>query len=326
VADKDKPIVTAPSESVEISTGANRPTPDPVPFRPSGQGPDKSALEQAANYTPSPQQSALQEAARRASRISRAPAPPPSISEGSSGYRPDTSAPLTSVRESIQRAARISDERDAVRDNLPPVPPLPPTPPRSDRPSGQPMHQEDGKFWVWLALWGAALVTTLGAGLALVFGDKQPVAGWILVGSSLAGMLLLTRWLINQKRIPSPFVIGGMIVLTWAFLAYGWLSHRWTPIVVPTSTATLTLCTDGPCAPLHVKPGPKYLKSIGLGGSGAEPLSLFATPSATSDRLRIFVDYSEYRSGWMERTRAFIGELVPSEIWLEFAEARLRVT
>jgi hypothetical protein len=70
----------------------------------------------------------------------------------------------------------------------------------------------------------------------------------------------------------------------------------------------VTLCSDGPCAPLHVKPGPKYMKSIGLGRSGAEPLSLFATPAATSDRLRIFVDYSEYRSGWMERTRAFIGE------------------
>jgi hypothetical protein len=36
---------------------------------------------------------------------------------------------------------------------------------------------------------------------------------------------------------------------------------------------------------------------------------LQATPAATSERLRIFVDYSEYRSGWMPKRRAFIGEI-----------------
>jgi hypothetical protein len=68
------------------------------------------------------------------------------------------------------------------------------------------------------------------------------------------------------------------------------------------------LCYDGPCPPTHRKPGPQYLKEIGL-GPNPELLSLGGTSVLTAERLRVFVDYSEYRSGWMPRTRAFIGEL-----------------
>jgi hypothetical protein len=79
------------------------------------------------------------------------------------------------------------------------------------------------------------------------------------------------------------------------------------PVFVP--SVAITLCSDGPCAPVRLKPGPEYLKGIGLGVGGAEPLLLNGTFVVTTDRLRVFVDYSEYRSGWMEKTRAFIGEI-----------------
>jgi hypothetical protein len=36
---------------------------------------------------------------------------------------------------------------------------------------------------------------------------------------------------------------------------------------------------------------------------------LNATAAVTSDRLRVFVDYSEYNSGWTPKVRAFIGEI-----------------
>ena len=80
------------------------------------------------------------------------------------------------------------------------------------------------------------------------------------------------------------------------------------PVFVQPSDA-IALCSDGPCAPVRLKPGPEYLKGIGLGVGGAEPLLLNGTSAVTTDRLRVFVDYSEYRSGWMEKTRAFIGEI-----------------
>jgi hypothetical protein len=107
VADKDKPTVTTPSESVEISTNANRRTPDPVLFRASGHGTDKSALEQAADYKPSGQSASEQAAAAAAEAAER-------LKDQSSG-RP--------IRQSIERAKRIFSERDSVRNNPPPPSP-----------------------------------------------------------------------------------------------------------------------------------------------------------------------------------------------------------
>jgi hypothetical protein len=70
------------------------------------------------------------------------------------------------------------------------------------------------------------------------------------------------------------------------------------------------LCWDGPCPPTHLKPGPKYLKEIGIGaGPAGEPLFIGGTSVVTADRLRVYVDFSEYRSGWMPKARAFIGEI-----------------
>jgi hypothetical protein len=78
----------------------------------------------------------------------------------------------------------------------------------------------------------------------------------------------------------------------------------------PTAPATsTTLCWDGPCAPTHKKPGPEYFKEIGLGSGPGQPLMLQAASTATTDRLRVFVDFSEYRNGWMPKTRAFIAEI-----------------
>lgn len=71
----------------------------------------------------------------------------------------------------------------------------------------------------------------------------------------------------------------------------------------------ITLCSDGPCIPVGLKPGPEYLRGIGLGTGGTEPLTLNGTATVTTDRLRVAIDYSEYRSGWMEKARVFIGEI-----------------
>jgi hypothetical protein len=51
-----------------------------------------------------------------------------------------------------------------------------------------------------------------------------------------------------------------------------------------------------------------YLKDIGL--STVPQLTLQAKSAVTTvGRLRVFVDYSQYRGGWVPRTRAYIGDI-----------------
>jgi hypothetical protein len=98
--------------------------------------------------------------------------------------------------------------------------------------TGQPMSPEDRKFWVWLALWGGALLAVLAAGLSLAFGEKMP-QGIFVILVSLGGMAILTLWLVHKKPLSAPFVMGALITLTWLILAYGWW---WAP---PIKTVTV---------------------------------------------------------------------------------------
>jgi hypothetical protein len=81
------------------------------------------------------------------------------------------------------------------------------------------MAPEDRSFWVWLALWGGALLAVFAAGLALIFGDK-PYPGALLSGGSLIGIAFLARWLVHRKPLSSPVIMAAMIVSTWAFIGY----------------------------------------------------------------------------------------------------------
>jgi hypothetical protein len=60
------------------------------------------------------------------------------------------------------------------------------------------------------------------------------------------------------------------------------------------------------------KPHIEYLKNatLGIGTDISQtPLVLGGTSAITTERLRVFVDYSSHRSGWMARVRAPIGEI-----------------
>jgi hypothetical protein len=53
---------------------------------------------------------------------------------------------------------------------------------------------------------------------------------------------------------------------------------------------------------------PEYLKDIAFGiDDGTKSTMMGAESAITADRLRVFVDYSLYRNGWVQRTRATIG-------------------
>jgi hypothetical protein len=90
-------------------------------------------------------------------------------------------------------------------------------------------------------------------------------------------------------------------------ILYSALSPR-PSAILQSSTTPGMLCTNGPCAPINRKPGPVYLKEIGL-GTLPDVLTLQGAAAVTDERLRVFVDYSEYRNGWMPKSRAFIGEI-----------------
>lgn len=125
----------------------------------------------------------------------------------------------------------------------------------------------------------------------------QPLRGRLSASFDTVAHNAVT-WLVTAALI-----IFGIPLTFWAIS-----SRLPAPPQVHLQTNTQVLCWDGPCPAVHLKPGPDYLKEIGLGVGGPEPLLLTATPALTGDRLRIFVDYSEYRSGWMPKTRVFIGE------------------
>ena len=142
--------------------------------------------------------------------------------------------------------------------------------------------------------------------------------GFIAAGCFFAG--LGTAWPTVRKKFPQQALVLSVsriatdarywlaiILVGFLYAASPEIYHR---AVAPTPPP-FALCTDGPCAPVHLKPGgPQYVKEIGLGpGAGPEPLYLQATSTVTADRLRVVVDYSEYRNGWVPKTRAFIGEI-----------------
>jgi hypothetical protein len=66
-------------------------------------------------------------------------------------------------------------------------------------------------------------------------------------------------------------------------------------------------------ASASIQSKPEYLFDFAFGidnGLGdSRPTMLAATSAITRDRLRVFVDYSFYRQGWMQKIRAPIGEI-----------------
>jgi hypothetical protein len=260
----------------------------------------------------------------RASGISRAPPPAPRLPGGHSHPAPPlTSLPVEptpsiaelvgnegrTVRESINQAKRISNERDSLKDGIAP------TSSSSNDDHSVSDHAVLGFCEILALMFG------LPPGEALFRGEPLSLrlVGFIVVGAIFAA--LGPGWPAVRKKFPQQALVLSIgriasdarywlavILIGFLYAASPEMYRRAVVPVASTSPASIALCTDGPCAPVHLKSGPQYFKEIGL-GVGPEPLSLLAIPAVTADRLRIVVDYSEYRSGWMPKTRAFIGEI-----------------
>jgi hypothetical protein len=155
-----------------------------------------------------------------------------------------------------------------------------------------------------------------GAVLMLEWGTLTLIEGsprYLKYATVVIAVLLLAvheswPWLRMRNQYWYPALMGGLIASYVGIFIYAETTAPPASHAPPAVSSPFQLCFDGPCLPAHKKPGPEYLKEIGLGPAGAEPLALQGISVVTTDRLRMFVDYSEYRSGWMPRTRAFIGE------------------
>ena len=177
--------------SIAISTEPNRPTPDPVPFY--GAGSRKHPDPQPAGRPPP----------SRDSGISRAPAPPP---------KPDDyENSLSSVREAVQRASRISAERDVIRGDLerahaqhnaPAVDPAPAETHVTNAPAqGFLAYMDRGVF---------GLCELFGLLFGLPFGDDlyhdKPVTGWhyfyLLIGILFAAGGPMFPWIRTWQWVP----------------------------------------------------------------------------------------------------------------------------
>jgi hypothetical protein len=236
---------------------------------------------------------------------------------GSAGFGSQSALEAAAdMRESIQRAARAFDGQDFVRDNPPPRS----HPERKNNATGTAHSGIDGAVLAVSEL--LFLLFGLPFGDALYHG-KITALHWIYLAIAVTCAIGGPMWPAMRNRWASPRVAASVanaardarvwVGLLLAFFLYGVspdIYRRATAPVALAPSPPSALCSDGPCAPVHLKPGPQYVKEIGLGpGAGPEPLFLQATAAVTAERLRVFVDYSEYRSGWMSRTRAFIGEI-----------------
>jgi hypothetical protein len=290
MADKDKPNITAPSESVEIRTSqdANRPTENPVLFRGPGDTVDRSALAQAAKHALGTDRSLLERAA--------------------AGIFQSIASPPKPAGDGVGDGRAVEDQKARMQP--------PPTPDRQPSPAPDNKSHDYAGIGLFELL---GLMFGLPAADALYHGKPidSRMLGFIAAGCFFAG--LGTAWPTVRKKFPQQVLVLSLsriasdarywlaiILVGFLYAASPEIYHR---AVAPTPPS-FALCTDGPCAPVHLKPGPQYVKEIGLGpGAGAEPLFLQATSIVTADRLRVVVDYSEYRNGWMPKTRAFIGEI-----------------
>ena len=258
--------------------------------------------------------------------VSRAPPPPPTISEGS--YSPKPPEPAPSRDESLR-----GDLKRAYDQHNPPS--VDPTPATASNPSGEKSmgHGDtsaDTTAFTFLDYCGLGLILMPIEAVGHRWIDDNPINLHTLVAagtSMLAGAVVLAISKSIKKRPDKPKGLLLQDFVTLANKAWFWVVIAAaivfgipftvsfvspTKPLAPTSASPSTpnvLCWDGPCAPTHKKPGPEYLKEIGLGSGPGQALMLQATSAATSERLRVFVDYSEYRNGWMPKTRAFIGEI-----------------
>jgi hypothetical protein len=141
---------------------------------------------------------------------------------------------------------------------------------------------------------------------------------WAVGAFVLRAGLTWPKWRPTNERFAA--TISSVTQNIWVWLAflialafgptilYSSLSPH-APAELRAKAAPEMICTDGPCAPVHLKQAPEYFKEIGLGVGGPDPLTLLGTSVVTGERLLVAVDYSEYRSGWMPKERAFIGEI-----------------
>jgi hypothetical protein len=177
------------------------------------------------------------------------------------------------------------------------------------------------KSWI-----GAVAFTAVLIGGELMREDyaKRGTAFWVgtfLVVIGLPLYLSAAWWKLAQEKLDrralnalkavserTPWWARSILTVLLALILAQFVPNLWSRFW-STPNAPTMLCTDGPCTPPQLKPSPTYLRDVAIGAGPSQELMLQGVSTVTTDRLRVFVDYSQYRSGWMPKVRAYIGEI-----------------
>ena len=167
----------------------------------------------------------------------------------------------------------------------------------------------------------------LGLLFALPFGDAlyhgNSISGWhwfyLSIGLLFAGAGPMFPWIRARAWIPETASASlsraaldarfwiATLLLIFVYMAAPEIYRRATGVneTAETSIAPRTASTEPSLAKR-----PEYLKNISFGGDYGNPSTIIeAIPTITTDRLRVYIDYSYYKAGWMQKVRAPIGEI-----------------
>jgi hypothetical protein len=171
--------------------------------------------------------------------------------------------------------------------------------------TASPMHAKDRAFYV-LILWAGSIAGALVVGCFIAWGSGQMPWQWAVPGIAIGAVAMAAATLYAlEKKLPKPRwrpgpIMIGVAVLTWALV--GW--QAWLAFHPPIQSYTHMQLGQS---------GPEYLKNIVFGIDeriADKPSMLGATSALTVDRLRVFVDYTLYKNGWMtNKIRVKIGEI-----------------
>jgi hypothetical protein len=111
---------------------------------------------------------------------------------------------------------------------------------------------------------------------------------------------------LSRAALDARFWIATLLLI-FVYMAAPEIYRRATGVneTAETSIAPRTASTEPSLAKR-----PEYLKNISFGGDYGNPSTIIeAIPTITTDRLRVYIDYSYYKAGWMQKVRAPIGEI-----------------
>ncbi len=169
-----------------------------------------------------------------------------------------------------------------------------------------------------IALGNALWILPLLAGERLLDGAFAQATGvtaaWFVAIALAVKLHVIQELARNRQRYPQmftwAFVIGGAALLALGIYR---LSSSSDGVIAPPPASVLTSNL------------PRYVRDVGLGWDSQLPLGLNGTFNVTTNRIRLFVDISNYQvpGHWSTRMRFALGDIKDAVKYLQFNKKML---